>query len=92
MNSLHDVIKKHGLHPKAYQKNKSIYIVDSDNHRLAIKLNTNNYDIYKYLISRDFLCFPEYFNDATDECDILEYIDNVDVSIPQKINDYINVL
>ena len=90
--SIYDVIKKHQLHPKSYQKNKSVYIINSNNNYLAIKLNTNNYDIYKYLLSRDFLYFPKFFNDPNDNYDILEYIDDLEVSTSQKVNDYISIL
>ena len=92
MNSLYEALKKHKLHPKAYQKIKSVYVINNGTHSLVIKLNTNNYDIYKYLISRDFIYFPEYYNDANDNYDILEYIDNLNVNTSQKVNDYIRVL
>ena len=54
MNSLQEIIRKNNLHPKSYRKIKSVYVISSNNHDYVIKLNTNNYDIYKYLLSRDF--------------------------------------
>ena len=89
---LREVIVKQGLHPISYQKIKSVYIIDDKINRYVIKLNTNNYDIYKYLISRDFLYFPNNYNSVNDNYDILEYIDDLNVSREQKINDYIKVM
>ena len=89
---LYDIIQKHQLHPKRYQKIRSVYIIDDRNKRLSIKLNTNNYDIYQYLISRDFPYFPTSYNNINDDYDILEYIDNLPISKEQKINDYIDIL
>lgn len=89
---LREIIIKYHLHPISYQKKRKVYIISSQNNRYVIKLNTNNYDIYKYLISRDFLLFPNYYNGPNDNYDILEYIDDLSLSEEQKINDYISTL
>ena len=89
---LYNAIKKHNIHPKSYIKKGKIYIVDDNNKRLVIKLNTNNYDIYKYLLSRDFPNFPINYSDIDDNYDILEYVDDLSISKEQKINDYIQLL
>lgn len=89
---IYEIIKKHHFHPKSFKKNKSVYIIDNDSNRLAIKLNTSNYDIYKYLISHDFNYFPKYYNDSSDNYDILEYLDDLSVNNNQKINDYLSIL
>ena len=89
---IRSIIYKYGIHPKAYQKIGNAYIITSDNKKYVIKLNTNNYDIYKYLVSRDFLYFPNNYSDDSDNYDLLEYIPDLSVSKEQKINDYIYLL
>jgi len=87
-----EVIKEQKLHPISYIKKGNVYIVSEKDHRYAIKLNTNNYDIYKYLISRDFLDFPENYNHQNDSYDILEYIEEIKINDDQKLNDLIDEL
>lgn len=89
---LRGAIIKYNLHPVSYKKIGKVYLISDYHHEYIIKLNTNNYDIYKYLISRDFLLFPNYYNDMNDNYDILEYIEDLSLNREQKINDYINVL
>ncbi len=91
-NELQDIIKKHKLHPKSYQKIKSVYLINDGLKRFIIKTNTNNYDIYKYLISRNFIYFPKNYNEMNDNYDILEYIDDLNINQEQKINDYLKLL
>ena len=93
MNSeIQEIIKKHHLHPLAYRHQNKVYIIEDRNHKYALKLNTSNYDIYKYLLSRDFVFFPENFNDVTDNYDLSEYIDDVELTKDQKINDLLLIL
>lgn len=87
-----DIIKLRNIHPIGYKRIKNVYVIDSKNNSYVIKLNTNNYDIYKYLISRDFLFFPENYNNPFDNYDISLYIDSLNVSNEQKINDYLKIL
>lgn len=89
---IYSIIKKYNLHPKSYLKKKSIYIINDNKESLAIKLNTSNYDIYKYLSSHDFIYFPKFYNDVDDNYDILEYFPDLSVNKEQKINDYIKIL
>lgn len=92
MNNLLRIIKEKNLHPKRYQKIKNVYVISSNNHDYVIKQNTNNYDIYKYLLSRDFNYFPENFNTINDNYDLSEYIKDESLNKTQKINDYIEIL
>ena len=89
---IYEVIKKHHLHPISYQKKKKVYIINDNNHSYAIKLNTSNYDIYRYLLSRDFDNFPSNYNNKNDNYDILEYIDDNSQKEEQKLNDLIMIL
>ena len=87
-----DIVKEHDIHPISYIKKGNIYIVSSKDKSYVIKLNTSNYDIYKYLISRDFFDFPENFNKKNDNYDLSEYIDEIKINKDQKINDLIEEL
>ena len=89
---LRDILITHQIHPKSYQKKKNVYIVSDGSKVYVIKLNTNNYDIYKYLLSRDFLYFPNNYSDIDDDYDLMEFIDDLLVTREQKINDYVHVL
>ena len=89
MNSLHEAIKKLNIHPTSYKKIRNVYLV---NNEYVIKLNSNNYDIYKYLISKNFLNIPKFYNDSNDNYDILEYIFEFKMDNIQKINDYLKIL
>lgn len=91
-NELHGIIKKTKIHPIGYQKIKSVYLVKEKNNSYIIKINTNNYDIYKYLISKNFNYIPAYYNEEIDNYDLLEYIPNVKVDRIQKINDYLKII
>ena len=89
---IHEIIKKRKLHPISYQKIKNVYIVNDNKTQYVIKLNTNNYDIYKYLLSRDFPYFPKNFNNIDDDYDISLYIEGLNVSKEQRIDDYIKII
>lgn len=86
------IIKERNLHPIAYRKIKSVYVVNSKNNEYVIKLNTNNYDIYKYLISRDFLFFPENLSYVNDNYDISVFIPGLNTNNVQKLNDYVKII
>ena len=89
---IHDIIKSNGIHPLYYQKIKSVYLIKDKNNSYIIKLNTNNYDIYKYLISKDFNYFPKNYNTINDNYDISLYIPSLKISDAEKVNDYLKIL
>lgn len=86
------IIKERNIHPIEYKKINSVYVVITKDEKYVIKLNTNNYDIYKYLLSRDFLFFPKNLTNPLDNYDISTYIDGVIMDDEQKINDYLKIL
>ena len=88
-NEIIKIIKERNIHPISYRKINNVYVI---NNNYAIKLNTNNYDIYKYLTSRDFLFFPENITNLNDNYDISLYIDGLIVNKEEKINDYLKLL
>ena len=89
---IENIVKKRNLHPIAYERNKSVYIIYCKDNNYVIKLNTNNYDIYKYLISRNFLLFPENFTNINDNYDISLYVDETEINKEQRLTDYINII
>lgn len=88
-NEIIKIIKERNIHPVSYKRIKSVYII---NNNYVIKLNTNNYDIYRYLISKDFLCFPQNYNNLNDNYDISLYINGLNISNEELINDYIKII
>ena len=85
------VIEKHHLHPKAYLCKGKVWII-KDNHSYVIKLNTSNYDIYKYLLSRGFNNYPENFNNKNDDYDLNIYIEDESRKKEQKVSDLIKLV
>ncbi len=86
---IRNILKERNIHPISYQKIRKVYIIKDKNHGYVIKLKTNNYDIYKYLISRDFTNFPDTFTYENDNYDIYEYIPDIKEEKEQKIEDLI---
>ena len=91
-NEIIRIVKEKNIHPIGYEKIGNVYVVDSKDKKYVIKLNTNNYDIYKYLISRDFKFFPNVFSGLNDDYDLSLYIDGLDINKEQKIADYIKLI
>ena len=87
-----DIVKENHIHPISYTKKGKIYLVSEKEKSYVIKLNTNNYDIYQYLISRNFWDFPESLNKKNANYDIVEYIEEIQVNEDQKINDLLEEL
>ena len=89
---LREIIDSHDLHPLSYRKIKKAYIIDTKDKRYVLKLNSNNYDIYKYLSSRDFNCFPHNYNTKTGNYDLSHFIEDNSISNEQKLGDLISVM
>lgn len=91
-NELLEILKKRDIHPIGYQKiGKGLLIKDRE-HNYFLKLNTSNYDIYKYLSSRDFFNYPKNYNEIGDNFDLSEYISNIKVEKDQKLNDLLELI
>lgn len=89
---LREIIDSHDLHPLSYRKIKKAYIIDTKDKRYVLKPNSNNYDIYKYLSSRDFNCFPHNYNTKTGNYDLSHFIEDNSISNEQKLGDLISVM
>ncbi len=85
------ILDEHHLHPLAYTKKGKVYFVSDRKNTYVIKLKTDNYDIYQYLLARDFNHFPENFNNVHDNYDLSLYIEDIKEDKVQKINDLIKV-
>ena len=88
-NKLIKVLKERNIHPTSYKKIGNVWII---NNNYVIKLDTNNYDIYKYLLSKEIFFYPKNYNNSFDNYDISKYIEGLDINSEQKINDYIKVI
>ena len=89
---LREIIDSHDLHPLSYRKIKKAYIIDTKDKRYVLKPNSNNYDIYKYLSSRDFNYFPHNYNTKTGNYDLSHFIEDNSISNEQKLGDLISVM
>ena len=82
-DELRSIIKEHNLRPLSYRKMKKAYIIDTKNDRYVLKPNTNNYDIYKYLLSRGFDYFPKNLN-SKGNYDLVRFIEDNSLNNSQK--------
>ena len=89
---LYEIIKEYHLHPTSFIKKGKVYIIQDKNKAYVIKLNTNNYDIYKYLLSRNYTHIPKFLNTKNDNYEIREYEDNYKIEDEQRVNDLIKEL
>lgn len=90
-DELRSIIKEHNLRPLSYRKIKKAYIIDTKNDRYVLKPNTNNYDIYKYLLSRGFDYFPKNLN-SKGNYDLVRFIEDNSLNNSQKLNDLVGVV
>ena len=86
------IIKDHNLHPISYQKIKEAYIINTKDERYVLKPNTNNYDIYKYLLSRGFDYFPKNYNNKTGNYDLSRFVEDNSLNDSQKLNDLVSIV
>lgn len=88
MKEVNDILKKHDLTCCRYQKKGKCIIADTGSERKVIKPNKTN--IYEYLSYRSFDNYPNIFVD--DGYEIIDYIDEIDIPVEQKMMDLINVV
>ena len=69
----------------------NIIILETDQGKMIYKKNQNNYDIYDYLKSRNFFFIPNIFNSKNTSYELLEYIEDKEVSREQRLNDLIHI-
>ena len=92
MNDLKELLREKKIYPISIEQKGKVIIIEEKDKKIVIKKNNNNYDIYKYLLSRRFDAFPKIYSNIHDEDEIMEYIDNLFINKEQRINDLLILL
>ncbi len=91
MNRLKSVLRSHDIKAHALKKIGKVWIVETSDSSFVYKENSNSYDIYEYLKTRDFHNFPRCFNEKGTSYSLTEYITTKDIPNEQKLNDLIHL-
>lgn len=94
MRKFNDLFKKYSIIPTRYEFYKNVTIVDTDTRKYVIK-EKNREDksqIFSYLNSRSFDYYPKILSDKSDEYEITEYVEQVDMPDEQKMLDMIDLV
>ena len=91
MLKVNDELRKYGLIPLKYTNKNNITVVDTDKGKVVFK-KKNNLDIFKCLDSRGFNYYPRIISNDDDLYLMMEYIDEVDMPIEQKIGDMVDLV
>lgn len=88
MNSeLRSFLNRNNINYKKITLKNSARIIDTDTERYVIKNHNNSLkNTYRYLNSRSFNYFPKLLME-TDDYNIFEYIDNIDIEDDEKAKD-----
>ena len=86
---INEVLKKYALVPKKYEKNNSVFIIDTLDRRYVYKKKKPNTLILDYLKTRSFNYLPRLINDYNDEYQLFEYLEDYDIPKEQKMLDMI---
>lgn len=93
MYEISEFLKKYNIVPKSYQKNGKATIINTKNGKYVIKnKNRDNNDILKYLLSRNFDYFPKILSNSTDDYELTEYVEDIDMPEEQKMMDMIDLI
>ena len=92
MRKINEVLKKYNLKPHRYKKEGNIVIVDTDQGKYVLKEKKSNNKIYNYLNSRNFDYYPKFINDSNEDYDVMEYIEEFDVPVEQKMMDLVDLM
>ena len=93
MHEISEFLKKYNIVPKSYQKCGKAIIIDTKNGKYVIKnRNRDSNGILKYLLSRNFDYFPKLLSDVTDDYELIEYIEDIDMPEEQKMMDMIDLI
>lgn len=94
MRKFNALFKKYSIIPTRYEFYKNVTIVDTDTRKYVIK-EKNREDksqIFSYLNSRSFDYYPKILSDKSDEYEITEYVEQVDMPDEQKMLDMIDLV
>jgi len=70
-----------------------VQILDSTSGKIVLKEKKNNIrELYDYLKSRSFSCYPELIDDSKEDINIFEYAEDIYIPEEQKSMDFIKVI
>lgn len=90
MNNLRKELEKLDLKINGIKYQGKTRIIETNKGKLVYK-ESNNYDTYEYLKTRDFNFFPRSLNDKNANYELREYINTKDIPEEQKLNDLIHI-
>ena len=90
MKEINDVLKEKGIRALSYKKIGNVIIANTNLGKVAIKKNSKKEYIYNYLNTRNFNYYPKTIPD--NEYQIMEYIEDIEISNDQKMLDLINLV
>ena len=90
MNNLKDILKDYNFKIKSLKYIGKVVIIDTDKGKYIYK-NKNNQAIYEYLNSRGFNYYPKPINNKNTSYELVEFIQEEDISNVQKIYDLTNI-
>lgn len=91
MNNLKKILEEYDIKLNSFKALGKVTILDTNKGKLVFKENSNNYDIYEYLKTRDFKYFPRTVNTKSSKLELVEYIEEKEVPDEQRLNDLIHL-
>ena len=91
MNNIKEISEKYNFKVKGIEYKNNVIILDTDIGKYVYKEN-NNYKIYEYLTSRGFNYFPRPINDSDTNYEIVEFINENNLTEEEKANDLVNIV
>ena len=91
MRELKDILKKNNIRASSYDKKGNSVIVSTLDNKFVIKKNLKKEEIFTYLDNRNFNYYPKIYG-KDNEYEILEYIDEVNIPMEQKMNDLMHLV
>ena len=90
MNNLKPKISEFDFKINSLKYINNIIIIETDKGKYVYK-DTNNYKIYDYLNSRGFKYFPKAINNQNSEYDLVEFIEDKNISREERLKDLIEI-
>lgn len=95
MKKFKEVLDKYNINPKRYQFKNNVVIVDCDQGKYVLKPRKSDMrsgEVQNYLDIRSFNYFPKIVSGASEEYEITEYEEDIDIPGDQKITDLVNLV
>lgn len=91
MNNLKHILNEYDIKLNSFKEKGNIIFLDTNKGKLVYKENSNNYDIYEYLKTRNFNFFPRCLNNKNSNLELTEYIREKDVPRENRLKDLIHL-